>query len=190
MDGEGRGRGCFKAPSWSAPGGARRALSEPRGAGSSGPSRAPRSIRGASRAGAPPPTVGKERTPTGRGAGPARGAECPVLPRRWHCTCGDGACAPRVPPPCPASLGEHGASRAGADPAELAGGEPKPTGARRSAVHQVRVARSPGGPGSPGSGDAGAWSGMGSRWLAQLQRREKLTVQIDVRRGGGSGDPL
>lgn len=50
----------------------------------------------------------------------------------------------------PVSLSEYGAPGTRADPAELAGGEPQPAGARHSPVLQVRVAGRPGGAGLRG----------------------------------------
>lgn len=81
--------------------------------------------------------------PPGRDSGAAGVAERPASPLRWRGTCGDGARAPKVPLLRLASLGEHGAPGAGADPAELAGGEQQPAGAWHSVICQVRVARAP-----------------------------------------------
>lgn len=94
-----------------------------------------------------------------RGA-PYGGAEWPASPRRWRGTCGDGARAPRVPASRPASPGDHGAPGARVDPAELAGGEPQPAGARHRAVRQVRAPRAP-----RGCGWRGALPEMDSRRL-------------------------
>lgn len=98
--------------------------------------------------------------PAGGGGAPYGGAEWPASPRRWRGTCGDGARAPRVPASRPASPGDHGAPGARADPAELAGGEPQPAGARHRTVRQVRAPRTP-----RGCGWRGALPEMDSRRL-------------------------
>uniref|UniRef100_A0A671FFZ6 Neuroglobin n=1 Tax=Rhinolophus ferrumequinum TaxID=59479 RepID=A0A671FFZ6_RHIFE len=77
--------------------------------------------------------------PPGRDSGAAGVAEWPASPLRCRGTCGDGARAPRVPVLRLASLGEHGAPGARADPAELAGGEQQPAGAWHSVIRQVML---------------------------------------------------
>lgn len=123
------------------------------------------------------------RTPPGRAAGAARGAEWPTSPRRWRGKCGDAAHAPRVPALRPASLGEHGAPRTRADPAELAGGEPQPTGAWHSPVHQVRVSQRPGGAGDLARNGFGAAGGAPEEGKLAAD----CTGRLQMRTGGAAG---